>query len=54
MGDQRKEVPHGIVQFNGTNYENWSFRVKMYLDAVNVLEVIESALEDDASNEKKN
>lgn len=53
MGDQRKEVPHGIVQFNGTNYENWSFRVKMYLDAVNVLEVIESALEDDASNEKK-
>ncbi|KAI8125273.1 Copia protein [Lucilia cuprina] len=49
MGDQRKEIPHGIVQFNGTGYENWSFRVKMYLDALDVLEAVESSLPENAT-----
>lgn len=51
MGDQRKEIPHGIVQFKGTGYENWSFRVKMYLDAIDVLEAVETSLPSNANEE---
>lgn len=40
MGDSKRESSHGILQFRGENFENWSFRVQLYLDSLNLLESI--------------
>lgn len=40
MGDSKRESTHGILQFRGENFENWSFRVLLYLDSLNLLEAI--------------
>lgn len=40
MGDSKRDSSHGILQFRGDNFENWSFRVKLYLDSLSLLEAI--------------
>lgn len=43
MGDSKKDSSHGILQFHGKNFENWSFRVQLHLDALDLLDVIKDA-----------
>ena len=42
MGDSRKESVHGIPQFSGTGYDNWSLRVKRYLKSLKLFDVIKN------------
>lgn len=42
MGDSKQESVHGILQFRGSNFENWSFRVWMYLDSLDLLDAIKN------------
>lgn len=38
MGDTKES--HGISQFNGSGFDDWQFRVKLYLDSLGLLHVL--------------
>lgn len=55
MSKNSEEVgPEGVRQLTGSNYENWRFRVKQNLDAVEVSSVVtgEAAAVGDAARAK--
>lgn len=42
MGTTQKELAHGIPQFrgNGSEFQNWSYRVKLFIEAAGVSVVL--------------